>query len=169
MKQRARPVVLDGPPPRVGTPWAGRLPFVLLFGQAVLGLLVGLVWWLLTREPAPWTVGEPVVTSTAVYPMARDGVFTVLTGLVGLAAGVLVLARSGERPLPPFGAASAGALAGALLAAGVGSALPPTAGDDAAHVTVHAWAVVLVQPFVVAAVVAVVTLVRSLLEWVDRP
>lgn len=62
-----------------------RLPLVLLFGQALLGLVVGVVWWALTRHPPTWVVGEPVVTSPAVYPVARDGVFTVLTGQIGRA------------------------------------------------------------------------------------
>jgi len=31
-----------------------RLPLVVLFGQAVLGLVVGVVWWAFTRHPATW-------------------------------------------------------------------------------------------------------------------
>jgi hypothetical protein len=143
-----------------------RFPLVVLFGQAVLGLVVGVVWWAFTRHPATWMVGEPVVTSTSVYPIARDGTFAVLTGLVGLVAGVVVVVRAGERPLVLFATAVAGAVAGTLLAAGLGTSLPPSDPDDAAHVTVQAWAVLLVQPFVVAASVALVTLARSLLEWV---
>jgi hypothetical protein len=145
------------------------LPFALLFGQAALGLVVGVVWWLLTRHPPTWMVGEPVVTSTSVWPMARDGVFSVLTGLVGLLAALVVLARAGERPVVPFVAALLGALAGALLAAGLGSSLPPSDPTDASHVSVTAWAVLLVQPFVVAAAVALVTLVQALLAWTRNP
>jgi len=144
------------------------LPFALLFGQAAVGLLVGVVWWLLTRHPATWMSGEPIVTSTSVWPMARDGVFAVLTALVGLVAAVVVLTRAGARPLVPFATALLGALAGALLAAGLGSSLPPSDPSDAAHVTVTAWAVLLVQPFVVAAVVALVSLAQSLLEWARK-
>ncbi|GAA0324319.1 hypothetical protein [Kineococcus aurantiacus] len=144
-----------------------RTPFALLFGQAALGLVVGVVWWLLTRHPAPWVVGEPVVTSSSVYPVARDGVFSVLTALVGLAAGVVVVARGSRdaRPLLVLGTALAGALAGALIAAGLGSSLPPAGQGEVGHVTVRAWVVLLVQPFALTAVVAVVTLVQALLEW----
>ncbi|WP_183391584.1 hypothetical protein [Kineococcus radiotolerans] len=146
-----------------------RLPLVLLFGQALLGLVVGVVWWALTRHPPTWVVGEPVVTSPAVYPVARDGVFTVLTGLLGVLAGLAVVRAPGPRPLLLLGAALAGAAAGALLAAGLGTSLPPTDPADSAHVTLHAWVVLLVQPFVVAVVVALVTLTRSLLEWTRAP
>lgn len=146
-----------------------RLPLVLLFGQALLGLVVGVAWWALTRHPATWMVGEPVVTSTSVYPIARDGVFAVLTGLVGLAAGVVVVVRAGTRPLVLFATAVAGAVAGALLAAGLGTSLPPSDPDDVAHVTLQAWIVLLVQPFVVAVVVALTTLAQSLLEWTKSP
>lgn len=148
---------------------SGRLPLVLLFGQAVLGLVVGVVWWAATRHPATWMVGEPVVTSTSVYPIARDGVFSVLTGLVGLAAGIVVVVRAGEKPLVLFATALAGAVAGALLAAGLATSLPPASPDDAAHVTLQAWVALLVQPFVVAAVVALTTLTQSLLEWTRSP
>ncbi|WP_380156951.1 hypothetical protein [Kineococcus sp. R86509] len=148
---------------------SSRLPLVLLFGQAVLGLVVGVVWWAATRHPATWMVGEPVVTSTSVYPIARDGVFSVLTGLVGLAAGIVVVRRAGERPLVLFATALAGAVAGALLAAGLATSLPPTNTENAAHVTLQAWVALLVQPFVVAAVVALTTLVQSLLDWTRSP
>lgn len=148
---------------------SGRLPLVLLFGQAVLGLVVGVVWWAVTRHPATWMVGEPVVTSTSVYPIARDGVFSVLTGLVGLAAGIVVVRRAGEKPLVLFATALAGAVAGALLAAGLATSLPPTNAENAAHVTLQAWVALLVQPFVVAAVVALTTLVQSLLDWTRTP
>lgn len=154
---------------RPAVPAGRRLPVVLLFGQAALGLVVGVLWWALTRHPAVWMVGEPVVTSSTVYPIARDGVFSVLTGLVGLLAAVLVLTRSGQRPLLHLAMAGLGALAGALLAVGVGSSLPPGDPADTAHVTVHAWAVVLVQPFVVTALVALVTLAQSLLDWTRTP
>ncbi|NAZ74093.1 hypothetical protein GTQ99_01430 [Kineococcus sp. T13] len=137
---------------------------VLLFGQALVGVVVGFVWWALTRRPGDWLVGEPVVTSTSMYPIARDGVFAVLTGLLGLAAGLLVAVRPGPRPLVTFVAALVGALAGALLAAGLGSSLPPTPTDDPAHVTLLAWAVLLVQAFAVAAVVASISLVRAVLD-----
>jgi hypothetical protein len=138
---------------------------VLLFGQALLGLVVGVLWWALTRHPATWMVGEPVVTSASVYPIARDGMFAVLTGLVGLVAGVVVVARAGTKPLVVFATAMAGAVAGALLAAGLGTSLPPSDPADAAHVTLHAWVALLVQPFVVAVVVAITTLVQALLAW----
>ncbi|PRY17550.1 hypothetical protein [Kineococcus rhizosphaerae] len=148
-----------------------RTPLVLLFGQGVLGLVVGVVWWSLTRHPATWMVGEPVVTSTSVYPIARDGVFTVLTGLVGFAAALVVVTRGGEphRPLLLFASALGGAFAGALIAAGLGTSLPPSGDAAVAHVTLRAWVAVLVQPFVVSVVVAVVTLVQALLEWTRTP
>lgn len=146
-----------------------RLPLVLLFGQAGLGVVLGLLWWVSTRHPAPWVVGEPVVTSSAVYPVARDGVFAVLTAAAGLGAGVVVVLRPGVRPLRLLAAALSGALAGPLLTAGLGSALPPSDPADAAHVTLHAWVVLLVQPFVVAVVVATSTLARSLLDWTRSP
>ncbi|MEZ0490680.1 hypothetical protein AB2L28_00330 [Kineococcus sp. TBRC 1896] len=149
-------------------PGARRTGVVLLFGQAVAGLLVGLVWWSLTRRPAALLVGEPVVTSSTVYPMARDGVFSVLTGLVGLVAAVVVLRRARRAPVTVFVAALAGALASSLLAAGTGSALPPAAAG-AGEVTLTAWVAVLVQPFVVAAVVALVTLCDVLVRWTRTP
>ncbi|WP_432541209.1 hypothetical protein [Kineococcus sp. SYSU DK002] len=156
------PGVTAAPAP---APAGRRLGVVLLFGQALAGLAVGVVWWALTRHPAPWVVGEPVVTSGAVYPIARDGVFSVLTGLVGLAAAVVVVTRGRQRPVLALGTALAGALASALLALGVGGALPPSDATDVAHVTVHAGIVLLVQPFVVAAAVALVTLVDALWHW----
>ncbi|MEZ0164096.1 hypothetical protein AB2L27_04855 [Kineococcus sp. LSe6-4] len=150
-------------------PGTRRTGFALLFGQAGAGLVVGVLWWALTRRPATALVGEPVVTSAAVYPMARDGVFSVLTGLVGLAAAVVVLRRARQAPVTVFVAALAGALTSSLLAAGTGSALPPTGPAEAAHVTLTAWVAVLVQPFVVSAAVALVTLGDVLARWVRTP
>lgn len=146
-----------------------RGPFVLLFGQAVLGIGVGVLWWAVTRTPADWLVGEPVVTTASSYAIARDGTLSVLGALVGLVAGIVVLRTAGNRPLATYGAAVAGALAGSLIAAGTGSLLPPTAADDPAHVTVSAWGAALVWPLVVSLVVTVVTLVTSVRSWIDQP
>ncbi|WP_432521593.1 hypothetical protein [Kineococcus sp. SYSU DK006] len=146
-------------------PAPSRVPVVLLFGQPLAGAVVGVLWWALTRHPADWLVGEPVVVSSSLYPIARDGVFAVLTGVVGALAGLLVAARPGPRPLVTFTAAVAGALASALIAAGLGSSLPPTAVEDPAHVTLLAWVVLLVQVLAVTVVVAAATLVQAALDW----
>ena len=143
-----------------------RLPLGLLLGQAAVGALLGAAWWALARRPAAWLVGEPVITSSAQYPVARDGSFAVLTAAVGLVAGLVVLRRAGERPVPVLVAGLAGALAGALLTVAVAGVLPPADPADPAHVSVHAWAVVLVQPLVLSCVVAVATLSATLVDWV---
>ncbi|WP_337059673.1 hypothetical protein [Kineococcus sp. G2] len=142
-----------------------RSPMALLFGQAVAGVLLGAVWWALARRPSPWLVGEPVVVSGAAYPIARDGSFAVLTALVGLVAAALVLRWAREHPLPVLVAALAGALAGSLLTVATAGALPPSDPSSLTHVSVYAWAVVLVQPLVLSAVVAVVALARALVDW----
>ncbi|WP_369053492.1 hypothetical protein [Kineococcus terrestris] len=148
----------------------GRRPLVLLLlGQAVTGLLLGVGWWALARTPPEWLVGEPVVATPAALQVARDGSFAVLTGLVGVLVGVLVLRMARPAPLATLLTAVAGALAGALLAAGTGSALPPADPADPAHVGLLAWGVVLVQPFAAAAVVALVTLASAVGDWVRRP
>lgn len=146
-----------------------RTGFVLLFGQAVAGVVVGVLWWSLTRRPAALLVGEPLVTSTSQFPIARDGVFSLLTGLAGLVAAVVVLRRGRQAPVTVLVAALAGALASSLLAAGTGSALPPTQAVEAAHVTLTAWVAVLVQPFVVSVVVALVTMADVLARWTRTP
>lgn len=145
-----------------------RTPFLLLFGQAVLGVVVGVAWWALTRTPADWLVGEPVVT-TGSAAVARDGTLAVLGALLGLAVGVLVLRAARVRPLVTYGAGVAGALAGSLIAAGTGSLLPPTAPSDPSHVSLGAWGVALVWPLVLSAVVTLVTLAGTLREWAAAP
>ncbi|WP_432496187.1 hypothetical protein [Kineococcus gypseus] len=143
-----------------------RLPLALLVGQAAGGALLGVLWWALARRPSAALVGEPVLTSAAQYPVARDGSFAVLTALAGAVAAVVVLRRAGERPVLVLLAALAGALSGALLTVAVAGVLPPADPGEAAHVSVHAWSVVLVQPLVVAALVALVTLAGALADWV---
>ncbi len=88
---------------------------------------------------------------------------------MGLVAAVVVLRRGRQAPVTVLVAALAGALASSLLAAGTGSALPPTQAAEAAHVTLTAWVVVLVQPFVVSVVVALVTLADVLARWTGHP
>ncbi|WP_432486936.1 hypothetical protein [Kineococcus sp. SYSU DK018] len=150
-----------------GAPRSGdlRLPFALLLGQALTGALLGVAWWALARRPAAWLVGEPVVVSSAQFPIARDGSFAVLTATAGLVAGLVVLRRAGERPLQVLGAALAGALSGSLLTVATAGALPPSDPAAAAHVSLYAWAVVLVQPLVLTCVVAVVSLSSALVGW----
>lgn len=167
MPRLSRPPV--GQSPTRDLPGTRRTGFVLLFGQAVAGVVVGVLWWLLTRRPTALLAGEPLVTSTSQFPIARDGVFSVLTGLVGLVAAVVVLRRGRQAPVTVLVAALAGALASSLLAAGTGSALPPAQADQAAHVTLSAWVAVLVQPFVVSVVVALVTLADVLARWTRTP
>lgn len=146
-----------------------RTQFLLLFGQALLGVLVGVAWWALTRTPPHWLVGEPVVTTTSSYAVARDGTLAVLGALVGIVVGVLVLRAARVRPLVVFGAGVAGAVAGSLIAAGTGSLLPPTGAADPAHVSLGAWGVALVWPLALAAVVTAVTFVGTVREWIDAP
>ncbi|NAZ88184.1 hypothetical protein, partial [Kineococcus indalonis] len=148
---------------------AQRPPLGLLLGQAAAGVLLGVLWWALARRPGAWLVGEPLVTSTAQYPVARDGSFAVLTALAGLVGALVVLRRAGERPVPVLVAGVAGALAGALLTVATAGALPPSDPGEPAHVSVYAWVVVLVQPLVLSCVVAVVTLSATLVDWVRSP
>jgi len=135
----------------------------------VVGLVAGVVWWALTRSPATWLVGEPVVTSPLTSPVARDGVFAVGGVLLGVAAGVVVLRRGRRRPLLLLTAALAGALAGSLLAAGAGSALPPRPPSDPRHVAVSAAGVLLLWPLALSAVVLLGTLTSALTDWVRAP
>lgn len=146
-----------------------RPQFLLLFGQALLGVLVGVVWWALTRTPPDWLVGEPVVTTAGSSAIARDGTLAVLGAVAGTVVGVLVLRTARVRPLAVFAAAVAGAVAGSLIAAGTGGLLPPTGAQDPAHVSLGAWGVVLVWPLAVSAVVTLVMLVSVLREWIDAP
>ncbi|WP_432494228.1 hypothetical protein [Kineococcus auxinigenes] len=146
-----------------------RVPLGLLFGQAVAGALLGVLWWAVARRPAAWLVGEPVLLSAAQYPVARDGAFAVLTALAGVAAGLVVLRCAGPDPVRVLLAALAGALAGSLLTVAVAGVLPPSDPAEVAHVSVYAWAVVLVQPLVLSGVVAVATLSSALVDWVRTP
>jgi hypothetical protein len=82
---------------------------------------------------------------------------------------VLVLRRGRERPLLLLTAALAGALAGSLLAAGAGSALPPRAATDPRHVAVTADGVLLLWPLALSAVVLLGTLTSALTDWVRAP
>jgi len=146
-----------------------RLPQLLLLGQALAGLVAGVLWWAATRSPATWLVGEPVVTSPLTSPVARDGVFAVGGVLLGIAVGVVVLRRGRQRPLLLLTAALAGALAGSLLAAAVGAALPPRNPSDPRHVAVSADGVLLLWPLAVSAVILFGTLTSALTDWVRRP
>ncbi|MFB9378919.1 hypothetical protein ACFFKU_06145 [Kineococcus gynurae] len=66
-----------------------RSPLALLLGQALTGLVLGVVWWWLTRDAADVLLGEPVRVSPSALPMARDGVLTGLTALAGIVFGAL--------------------------------------------------------------------------------
>ena len=144
-----------------------HVPLLLLLGQAGAGLGAGVVWWVLTRRPPEWLVGEPVVTSPLFYAVARDGTFAVIAVLLGLAAGVGVLRRGDVRPVPVLLAAVCGALAGALLMAGTGAELPPRSPLDPEHVGLTAWGVVLLWPFALCALVTAATLASEVGDWVS--
>ncbi|NAZ82424.1 hypothetical protein GTR02_11390 [Kineococcus sp. R8] len=146
-----------------------RLPLRLLLGQAVTGVVLGVVWWALTRSPGPLLVGEPVVTTSLAYPVARDGTLAVLGLALGAGVGVLVLRRARRQPLLLLAGAVCGALAGSLLAAGTGAALPPSDPADPLHVSVTAWGVLLLWPLAVCVVVLVVTLASAVVDWVREP
>ncbi|NIZ92768.1 hypothetical protein [Kineococcus rubinsiae] len=148
---------------------ASRLPQLLLLGQAVVGMLLGVVWWALTRRPGAWLVGEPVVTTDLTSYVARDGTFAVLGLVLGVVAGVVVLRHGRERPLLLLTAALCGALAGSLLAAGTGAALPPGDPTDPRHVSVTAWGVLLLWPFGLSGVVLLATLSTAVGDWVRAP
>jgi hypothetical protein len=108
-----------------------RAGAAIVLALALIGVLLGLVWFWWS-PPGPVGV---VIAPHAVQPLesetfaATDGRFAVLTGVVGLLAGVLLwFARPVRGPVAAL-ALAAGGVVGALLTDGVGRLLDNGRGD----------------------------------------
>jgi Protein of unknown function (DUF2567) len=94
---------------------------VLVAALAVIGLPLGLIW----QAISPHSVGYVAAAHTVIPDqseafIAADARFVLLTGAVGLAAGVIVWSRAAWRGPAMMTALAVGGLAGALVAAWVG-------------------------------------------------
>ena len=144
----------------------------------MLGLPVGLAWWLL----APTAPVGALPTGTLLAPSApeldagQDGVLVLLGAGAGLVCGLAAVVRGGASPGARSLAVLLGCVLGSLVAWATGMLLGPVpvaeqvAADPGSAplspLTVHAPGVLLVWP-VVAAVVA--TAGHLALAWGQRP
>ena len=93
----------------------------------LLGLLVGLAWWLLAPTgPVVLLQGGTVLSQVdPEQSAAQDGVLVLLGAAAGLLCGVLATARPGQSPTRRSLLVVAGCLLGSALAAGTGGLLGP--------------------------------------------
>lgn len=144
-------------------PLARALPAA---GPALLGLLIGLAWWLLAPTgPVVLLQGGSVLSQVdPEQSAAQDGVLVLLGAVAGLLCGLGGAARPGESPTRRSLLVVAGCLLGSALAAAVGGLLgpPSVASQLAAGATpaeglvsplmAHSTGVLLVWPAVAALV-----------------
>lgn len=144
--------------------WAGALAPVL--GPALLGLVVGVVWWLVAPTgPVVLLQGGSVLgAADPELTASQDGWLVGLGAAAGLLCGVVAAVRPGDAPSRRSLAVVAGCLFGAVFAAQLGAWLGPpsvaaqlAAGADPARGLVsplrsHSAGVLLVWPAVAALV-----------------
>lgn len=126
-----------------------------------VGLVVGVLWWWVAPQPA-YRVAEDGLYFVSDQPqeyVAADGWFAVLTGIVGLCAGIVVWSRCARAGLGAVAGLALGGLAGAAATAGVGLLLgraDPFAGALGTVVLgpleIRAWGVLLVEAGLAVAV-----------------
>lgn len=132
----------------------------------LLGLVVGLIWWLLAPTgPVVLLQGGALLSQTDPEQGAtQDGVLVLLGAGAGLVCGVLAAMRPGESPTRRSLLVVAGCALGSVLAVGVGALLGPAsvasqlaAGATPSQglvspLTAHSTGVLLVWPAVAALV-----------------
>lgn len=132
---------------------------------AVLGILVGLLWWAISPgRPLGIAIapGQVVADETESF-ISTDGRFLILTAVVGLVAGVLAWRRRSWRgPLVPL-ALALGGLLGALLTDLIGRTVgggqsAPTPDAATLKLAVHAEGFLLAEAFVGVVVYALCAL-----------
>ncbi|GII90347.1 hypothetical protein [Sinosporangium siamense] len=137
---------------------------VTVFVLAVLGVIAGFVW----AATAPRTLfvsgpdGDVPADPTTQTLIAADGWFAVVTGLLGLASGIVGHVLSRKRPLPVVVGLAVGGMGASLLTFGVGRvvclsapvqlAAGPTGTTTTAHLVLTAHGVLMAWPFLAVGV-----------------
>lgn len=106
-------------------PWLPVL--VPVVGPALLGVVVGVVWWLVAPTgPVVLLQGGSVLgAADPELTASQDGWLVVLGAAAGLVCGVVAVVRPGPAPVRRSLLVVAGCLFGAVLAAQVGAWLGP--------------------------------------------
>lgn len=142
-----------------------RAAVIVAIGLILLGVVLAVVWWLLARHSNSRQVVTPdgiVINPTdSERFFAGDGWFIVLTGIVGLLAGIgAVLWRSTRGPWMFIGLA-VGGLLGALLTSWLGSVfdgpaqtfnIPEIGSVKRLPIQLHSSAALVVEPFCAVAI-----------------
>lgn len=117
------PDVVPAAPPRAAGTRALRVLVVLVGGIAALGLPVGVLWWLVApvAQLRIQQDGGFFVDPQPEQFIAADAWFILLTGLVGLVAGLLTWWLARDSGYPAVVGLALGGAAGAALAWGVGT------------------------------------------------
>ena len=140
----------------------------------VVGIPAGLLWWWVAPQPLYRVAAEGLYLagSQPQAAEAADGWFLIITGAIGVVAGVLVWLRCRETPLGALLGLFVGGLAGAALAAAIGLLLGREDPFAAAIGTltdgsleIHAWGVLLAE----AGLAVVVWLLLDLLVLREEP
>jgi hypothetical protein len=117
------PDVVPAAPPRAAGTRALRVLVVLVGGLTALGLPVGVLWWLVApiAQLRIQKDGGFFVDPQPQQFIASDAWFILLTGVVGLAAGLLTWWLAGSSGYSAVLGLALGGTAGAALAWGVGA------------------------------------------------
>lgn len=122
------PAGADGPRSWTPSPGPGGDAVAVLGVSLVLGLLGGVLWWLLS-EPALFTVGEEGTLGMGEIELgdrfSATGWFTVLAIVLGALSGGALTWWRGRDPILTAGLLVVGSVIGTLAMAGVGQALGP--------------------------------------------
>ncbi|WP_129663245.1 hypothetical protein [Phytoactinopolyspora endophytica] len=137
--------------------------------SAVLGVVMGIVWYLLSPELTGQVVEDGVVTPVEHARELFDqiAIFFILGAGLGLVLGVFFGVRHRRRPVTALLGLAGGGLGGSLLALAVGVLLGPSIGDEAPGTEVtlpmelEAPAALFAWPVVAVVVVTVMSLFRD--------
>jgi hypothetical protein len=157
----------------VTEPSRGRGADLLLpvLAQVVLGVVAGVVWWLVAPTGDVMLAGDLVVAEAPELQAAQDGTFALVAVAAGLLGGTWLTVAPGCAPALRATGIVAGALVGSAVAWGVGTVLgpPSVSAQQAAGVEVlqsplalSAYGVLGVWPAVTAAVAFTGLLVAGL-------
>lgn len=113
------------PAPPAAEPWVTppelRAGLVLLAALAVVGVLAGVLWKLWTVKTHGFDIGNGVIVPDETEGwVGADAHFAVITGLIGLVAGVLAWRLRAVRGPAMVISLAVGAVLGSLIAAAVG-------------------------------------------------
>lgn len=154
----------------------GRAPALLLpvAAQVLLGVVAGVVWWLVAPTGEVVLAGDIVVApDVPELRAAQDGTFALIAVAAGLLGGAWLTVAPGRAPALRATGIVLGALTGSAVAWAVGAALgPPSVAaqlvDDPAvlqsPLALSAYGVLGVWPAVTAAVAFVGLLVTGLVD-----